>query len=56
MVFKDSVKNVYIEKLLVSEIPDERVYSKYLGKLEWISSGTARLSTKNGESFTETYE
>lgn len=46
MVFKDSVKNVYIEKLLVSEIPDERVYSKYLGKLEWISSGTARLSTK----------
>ena len=56
MVFKDSVKNVYIEKLLVSEIPDERVYSKYLGKLEWISSGTARLSTKNGESFTEIYE
>lgn len=56
MVFKDSIKNVYKEKLLVSEIPDERVYSKYLGKLEWISVGTARLSTKNGESFVKTYE
>ena len=56
MVFEDSTKKIYIERLLVSEIPDERVYSKYLGKLEWISVGTARLSTKNGEAFVETYE
>ncbi|MGN0245371.1 MAG: hypothetical protein ACI4DK_05350 [Lachnospiraceae bacterium] len=56
MVFKDSIKNVYEEKFLVEDIPDERVYSKYLGKLEWISVRTARLSTKNGEYFVETYE
>lgn len=56
MVFKDSVRNVYKEKFLVSDIPDERAYSKYLGKLEWISVGTARLSTKNGEYFIERYE
>lgn len=56
MVFMDSIKNVYKEKFLVADIPDERVYSKYLGKLEWISVGTARLSTKNGEYFVETYE
>ena len=56
MVFKDSIKNVCEEKFLVEDIPDERVYSKYLGKLEWISVRTARLSTKNGEYFVETYE
>jgi hypothetical protein len=56
MVFKDSIKNTCKEKLLVSEIPDERAYSKYLGKLEWISVGIARLSTKNGEVFIETSE
>ncbi len=56
LVFRDSIKNVYIEKFLTKDIPDERVYSKYLGKLEWISAGVARLSTKNGEYFVETYE
>lgn len=56
MVFKDSVKNIYKEKFLVSEIPDERAYSKFFGKLEWISVGVARLSTKNGQYFVETYE
>ena len=56
LVFKDSVKNVYKEKFLVADIPDERVYNKYLGKLEWISVGTARLSAKSGEYFVETYE
>ena len=56
MVFKDYIKNIYEEKLLVTDIPDERVYSKYLGKLEWISVGTAKLSTKSGKYFVETYE
>lgn len=56
LVFRDSVKNVYKEKFLVADIPDERVYNKYLGKLEWISVGTARLSAKSGEYFVETYE
>lgn len=56
MVFKDAMGNIYKEKFLIADIPDERVYSKYLGKLEWISVGTARLSTKNGEYFIETYE
>ena len=56
MVFKDSSKNVCKEKLLVSEIPDERAYSKYLGKLEWVSVATARLSAKSGECFIETYQ
>ena len=56
LVFKDSAQKSYREKILVSDIPDERVYSKYLGKLEWISVGTARLSTKNGEYFIATYE
>lgn len=56
LVFRDSVKNVNKEIFLVADIPDERAYSKYLGKLEWISVGTARLSTKNGEYFVETFE
>lgn len=56
MVFKNSIKKKYEEKFLVADIPDERVYSRYLGKLEWISVGIARLSTKNGECFIEKYE
>ena len=56
LVFRDSNKNVCKEIFLVQDIPDERAYDKYLGKLEWISDGTARLSTKNGECFVITYE
>jgi len=56
LVFKDSTQKSCKEKILVSDIPDERVYSKYLGKLEWISVGKARLSTKNGEYFIASYE
>lgn len=55
MVFNDYGKNKCSEKLLVEDIPDERVYCKYLGKLEWISAGTARLSTKEGTYFIEEY-
>ena len=55
-ISNNSIKNVCEEKFLVEDIPDERVYSKYLGKLEWISVRAARLSTKNGEYFVETYE
>ena len=53
MVFKDSVKNVYIEKLLVSEIPDERVLhlalsGKHLGVCDDGNNGCQR--TDNGRS------
>lgn len=56
LVFRNSHKNIQIEKLLVSDLPDERVYSKYLGKLEWISDESAKLSTKSGECFIATYD
>ena len=56
LVFKDSINNISKEKMLVSDIPDERVYNKYFGKLEWISDETAQLSTKSGEYFIVTYE
>jgi len=56
MAFKDSVNKTYKEKFLVSDLPDERAYDKYFGKLEWISDGTARLSTKSGECFIAEYE
>lgn len=56
VVFKDSIKESYKEIILVSDIPDERVYGKYLGKLEWISVSTVRLSAKSGEYFIATYE
>lgn len=55
-VFKDSVKNVSKEVLVVSDLPDEWAYFKYFGKLEWVSDGTAKLTTKNGECFIATYE
>ncbi len=47
MVFKDIINNYYKEKLLVEDIPDERSYSKYLGKIEWISCGCAKLYAKD---------
>lgn len=48
MVFKDGDKIVE-EVLLVESIPDEWVYSKYLGKLEWVSESKAQLTTKSGD-------
>ena len=54
MVFRDFLQNVQKVEFLVSELPDERAYSKYLGKLEWISDTTAKLTTKTGESFVVT--
>ena len=56
MVFRDDLNNVQEEKHLVSDLPDERAYSKYLGKLEWISEGTAKLTAKSGECFVAAYE
>ena len=63
LVFRDSLLNSCKEKILVSALPDEWVYARYLGKLEWISEKTARLSAKTGryfpatgECFTATYE
>lgn len=48
MVFKDEDK-IIEEILLVEDIPDEWVYSKYLGKLEWVSENKAQLTTKSGD-------
>lgn len=56
LAFEDAVQKTCKEKILVSDIPDERVYGKYLGKLEWMSVGTVRLTTKNGEYLVATYE
>ena len=56
VVFKDLLKNVQKEKFLVSALPDEFVYSQYLGKLEWISEEMVKLTTKSGEGFIEKYE
>lgn len=47
MAFIDG--NINKDVLLVEEIPDEWVYSKYLGKLEWVSENEARLITKDGK-------
>lgn len=55
LVFRDSLNNVQIEQFLVSDLPDEWVYHKYFGKLEWIADKTAKLTTKSGESFVATY-
>lgn len=50
MVFTDEGK-IIEEVLLVEDIPDEWVYSKYLGKLEWVSENKAQLTAKDGEIF-----
>ena len=55
MAFKDSIANAYEERLLITDIPDERVYTKYLGKLEWLTEREAMLSTRSGEYFVETF-
>lgn len=49
MVFKDGDKIVEEVLLLVEDIPDEWVYSMYLGKLEWVSENKAQLTTKSGD-------
>lgn len=48
MVFKDG-DNIVEEVLLVEDIPDEWVYSKYFGNLEWVSENKAQLTTKSGD-------
>ena len=55
MVFKKA--NVTIkEKILAQDIPDEWIYGKYFGKLEWISQGIAKLTTKDGKMYLESCE
>ena len=49
MVFNDGNKNEDI--LLVEEVPDEWVYSRHLGKLEWVAENEARLIAKDGKIF-----
>lgn len=39
------------EKLLITTIPDERVYCKYLGNVVWISDNSVVLITKSGDKF-----
>lgn len=56
LVFTDYTKNVSKEEFIVSDLPDEWAYFKYFGKLEWVSDGTAKLTTKSGECFVATYE
>lgn len=55
MIFMDKNNKVLKESLLVSAIPDERVYGKYLGKLESISENEVALITKDDEKFIQRY-
>lgn len=56
LVFTDYAQNVSKEEFVVSDLPDEWAYSKYLGTLEWVSDRTAKLTTKSNECFFATYE
>ena len=56
MVFTDSATNSSKEVFLVSDLPSEWVYSRYFGKLEWVSDDTARLTAKTGQEFIATYK
>lgn len=49
MQFNDG--NINEDVLLVEDIPDEWIYSKYLGKVEWVSENEARLIAKDGKTF-----
>ena len=49
MLFMDKSKNVLGKSSLVKTIPDERVYSRYLGRLEVISEKEVALITKDEE-------
>lgn len=51
MIFMDKKKNIIKEIKLVSTVPDEREYSRYLGKLKWVSDNEAVLIAKNGDEF-----
>ena len=56
MVFTDSATNSSKEVFLVSDLPSEWVYSRYFGKLEWVSDDTARLTAKTGQEFIAIYK
>lgn len=38
--------------LIITTVPDERVYSTFLGRLEWLSDDRIVLISKDGESYT----
>ena len=45
--------NVLIrEKILLTTLPDERVYSIALGKIQWMSKNEVALITKDGKAYT----
>lgn len=50
MVFNPNM-NSEIENLLIKTVPDEWIYNKFLGKLEWVSDTKAQLISKDGEIF-----
>lgn len=51
MVFTDK-NNLFLKKaLLVNTTPDERIYNKYLGRIEKVSENEVALVAKNGEKF-----
>jgi len=51
MVFLNKQKIFVNQTLLISTLPDERVYSVYLGKIEQISDNEVALIAKTGERF-----
>lgn len=48
MVFKDYNNELLKEVLLIEDIPDEWIYNKYFGKLEWLNEKEAQLTAKDG--------
>ena len=55
MVFNDSKTKKKEEHFLVKDEPSEWVFANYFGILDWIDDTTAKLTTKDGKEFIETY-
>ena len=55
MIIMDGNNQILKKALLVSTVPDERVYGKYLGRLEIISENEVALITKDNERFIQMY-
>lgn len=55
MIIMDENNQLLKKALLVSTVPDERVYGKYLGRLESISENEVALITKDNERFVQMY-
>jgi hypothetical protein len=56
MIFKDKKGSIISDKILCQELPHERVYSNYLGSLEWDGEYAAKLVSKDKKhEFTASY-